>query len=256
MLRIGCGPPVVHVGPGVVQTPHRVEPVRELVPDDGAERAEIAGRVGRWISTFAGFLMAWFLQAVPSPISAAHAIPPPPEQSVANCTNPTYASDAFVCADATLLGLDRQVRDALASLAFANTVAPKALVEDQEAWFRRRSLCAFSERQAGCLRAAYSERIVVLDVLRKASPALAQSGAMAACSGAPWDSTDARIKLGDRGPAIVMDAEGRVLTVALDAEPRDDWSPFVRFSTEGETIRLSPLDHPAIECRTLPPVRR
>jgi len=208
--------------------------------------------VGRWIGTYAGFLMAWFLQAVPSLISAAHAIPPPPTQSVADCTNPTYASDAFVCADAELLGLDQQVRDALAGLSFPGAVAPRSLVEDQEAWFRRRSLCAFSERQAGCLRAAYSERIVVLGALRKASPELAQSGAMATCSGAPWDSMDARIKLGDRGPAIVMDTEGRVLAVALDAEPRDDWSPFVRFSTEDEMIRFAPLDHPAIECRTLP----
>jgi uncharacterized protein YecT (DUF1311 family) len=212
--------------------------------------------VGRWIGPYAGFLMAWFLHAVPSPISAAHAVPPPPEQSVANCTNPTYASDLFVCADPELLGLDRQVRGALAGLSFAGAVAPKSLVEDQQAWFRRRSRCAFSDQQAGCLRSAYSERIVVLDVLRKASPALAQSGAMATCSGARWDSTDARIKLGDRGPAIVMDGEGRVLAVALDAEPRDDWSPFVRFSTEGETIRFSPLDHPDIECRTTPSVRR
>jgi len=45
--------------------------------------------------------------------------PPPPEQSVANCTNSTYASDFFVCADPELLGLDRQVRDVLAGLSFA-----------------------------------------------------------------------------------------------------------------------------------------
>jgi len=211
---------------------------------------------GRWLVAYAGFLMAWFLQAVPSPISSAHAVPPPPEQRVANCTNPTYASDAFVCADADLLRLDQQVGEALDAKSLATSVAPKSLVEDQEAWFRRRSLCAFSERQADCLRAAYSERIVVLGALRKASPEFAQSGAMATCSGAPWDSTDARIKLGDRGPATVMDAEGRVLAVALDAEPRDDWSPFVRFSTAGEMIRFSPLDHPAIECRTLPAARR
>lgn len=212
--------------------------------------------LGNGVGTYAGFLMAWFLHAVPSPISAAHAIPPPPEQSVANCTNPTYASDAFVCADAELLGLDRQVRDALASLSFAGAVAPKSLVEDQQAWFKRRSRCAFSDKQAGCLRAAYSERIVVLDQLSKASPALAQTGAIAKCSDAPWESAGVRIRLGDRGPATVMDAEGRVLAVALDAEPRDGWSPFVRFRTEGETIRFSPLDHPAIECRTLPSVRR
>jgi uncharacterized protein YecT (DUF1311 family) len=222
-----------------------------------APRATAAGNnwlgqkaVARWLYAYAVLLMAWLLQAVPSPISAAHAVPPPPEQSVANCTNPTYASDSFVCADPELLALDRQVRDGLAGLSLAAVVAPKSLVEDQQAWFRRRSLCAFSDRQAGCLRAAYSERIVVLGAVRKASPEFAQSGAMAICSGAPWESTDARIKLGDRGPATVMDAEGRVLAVALDAEPRDDWSPYVRFSTAGETIRLFPLDHPAIECRT------
>lgn len=211
---------------------------------------------GNAVSACVGFLMAWFLQAVPSPVTAAHATPPPLAQSVANCGNPTYASDSLVCVDSGLLGLDRKVGEALAGLSIMSRVAPQSLVEDQEAWFRRRSRCAFSGSHAGCLSAAYSERLVVLEVLRKASPALAQGGIMTACSGAPWDSAYARIRLGDRGLATAMDAEGRVLVVALDAGPRDDWSSFVRFTTEGEVIRFSPLDRPAIECRPVPSVRR
>lgn len=216
----------------------------------------VVGMLGNAIGTYAGFTMAWFLQAGPSPISAAHAIPPPPEQSTANCTNPTYASDAFVCADKELLALDQRVRSTLVVTSLANAVAPTSLVEDQEAWFKRRSRCAFSERQAGCLRAAYSERIVVLDALRKATLELAQSGAKAACRDAPWGSEEVRMTLDDHGLATVMDTEGRVLAVALGREPRDDWAPFVRFSAEGETVRFSALDHSPVECHALPSVRR
>jgi hypothetical protein len=138
----------------------------------------------------------------------------------------------------------------------ATAVAPASLVEDQEAWFKRRSRCAFSEKQARCLNAAYSERIVVLDALREASPDLAQSGASAACRDAPWGSAEVRIMLDDRGPATLMDTAGRVLAVALDGVARDDWAPFVGFSAEGETVRFSPLDHPPVECHALPSVRR
>ena len=116
--------------------------------------------------------------------------------------------------------------------------------------------CAFSERQAGCLRAAYSERIVVLAALREASLELAQSGESAACRDAPWGSAEVRIALDDHGPAMVMDTEGRALAVALGGELRDDWAPFVRFSAEGETVRFSPLDQPPVECHALPEVRR
>jgi len=40
----------------------------------------------------------------------ASAIPPPPAQLAAQCESPTYASDVAVCADESLLALDRQVR--------------------------------------------------------------------------------------------------------------------------------------------------
>ena len=41
----------------------------------------LVGSLGNAIGTYAGFLMVGWLQSVPSPIGAAHAIPPPPLQS-------------------------------------------------------------------------------------------------------------------------------------------------------------------------------
>ena len=49
-----------------------------------------------------------------------------------------------------------------------------------------------------------------------------------------------------------MDSAGRVLAVALDVQPREDWASFVRFGADGETIRLLPLERPAFECRGRP----
>jgi uncharacterized protein YecT (DUF1311 family) len=208
----------------------------------------VAGMLGNALGTYLGFLMTWFLQAVPSPISAARAVPPPPEQVTADCTDPTYASDMLVCADPELLGLDRQLADALKRVRSAAVATPTSLVEAQNAWFRRRSRCAFSARHADCLRVAYSERIVVLDVLGKASPALAPADTLARCSGAPWGPIDVRVVVAD-GPLIVLDDAGRVLAVALDTQPREDWVSFVRFVADNETIRLIALEHPPIECR-------
>jgi uncharacterized membrane protein/uncharacterized protein YecT (DUF1311 family) len=211
----------------------------------------VVGLLGNALGTYLGFLMAWFLQAVPYPISAAHAVPPPLEQVVADCAHPTYASDMLVCGDAELLGLDRQVADALKRIRPATVATPASLLEAQDAWFRRRSRCAFSAQHKDCLKAAYSERIAVLDVLGKASPALAQAGTRARCSGAPWGPIDVRV-VAAGGPLIVLDDTGRVLAVALGAQPREDWAAFVRFVADGETIRLIPLERPAFECRGRP----
>jgi uncharacterized membrane protein len=211
----------------------------------------VAGMIGNALGTYLGFLMAWFLQAVPSPIGAAHAIPPPPDQVVADCTHPTYASDVMVCGDPDLLDLDRQVADALKRIRPATLATPAPLLEAQGAWFRRRSRCAFSAQHADCLKAAHSERIVVLDVLGRVSPALAQTGALARCSGAPWRPTDVRV-VAAGGSLIVLDSAGHVLAVALDVQPREDWAAFVRFVADGETIRLIPLEHPPFGCRASP----
>ena len=52
----------------------------------------LVGTLGNAVGTYAGFMMVGFLHAVPSPISAAHAVAPTPVQIVTDCTRPTYAA--------------------------------------------------------------------------------------------------------------------------------------------------------------------
>jgi uncharacterized membrane protein len=212
----------------------------------------LVGSLGNAIGTYAGFLMVWWLQSAPSPMSDAHAIPPPPTQSVADCDRPTYASDQLVCADPDLLALDRKLGDLLAAAASSGQIAPVSLVEPQEAWFRRRSLCAFSERHAACLKAAYSERIAVISVVGKVSPEVRRSAQLATCSKAPWGSSDVLIGRGADGRMAVLDAQTRVLAVAFASPAAADWSPFVRFTTDGTAVRFTALDGTIAECRTHP----
>jgi uncharacterized protein len=196
--------------------------------------------------------MAWWLQSAPSPISDAHAIPPPPVQAVADCERPTYASDQLVCADARLLSLDRELRDLLAMVDLPSRVAPTSLVEPQEAWFRRRSLCAFSETHAACLNAAYSERIAVLTAVNLASAAVTRGAEAATCDNAPWGSRDVLIRRNSRHTATVMDARATVLGVAFTSAHGSDWSPSVQFRRDGAAIQFTTLDGTTIDCRILP----
>jgi hypothetical protein len=49
-----------------------------------------------------------------------------------------------------------------------------------------------------------------------------------------------------------MDMQARVLAVGFAAVRGNDWSPFVRITTRGATIRLTTLDGPVVECRIRP----
>ena len=212
----------------------------------------LVGSLGNAIGTYAGFLMVGWLQSVPSPISAAHAIPPPPVQSVADCERPTYASDQLVCADAELLALDRELGNLLATVDLTTRVAPMSLVEPQEAWLRRRSLCAFSERHAACLKAAYSERIAVIAAVGSASTEATQRSEPATCNDAPWGSIDVLIQRTSGQSATAMDRQARVRAVALASARGSDWSPFARFAEDGAAIRFTTLDGTAFECQIRP----
>jgi hypothetical protein len=97
-----------------------------------------------------------FLAGDPLP-GAAGAVPPPVAQVAADCRTPIYASDVVVCGDPTLLRLDNRMREMLGRGGPEIGGQEGSLVESQEAWFRRRSLCAFSVQQAACLEAAYAD---------------------------------------------------------------------------------------------------
>ena len=212
----------------------------------------LVGSLGNAIGTYAGFLMVGWLQSMPSPISAAHAIPPPLVQSVADCERPTYASDHLVCGDTELRALDRELRDLLATVDLGARVAPASLVEPQEMWFRRRSLCAFSELHAACLKAAYSERIAVITAVGSASTEATQSAEAASCSNSPWGSSDVLIRRTSGHTTTVMDMQARVLVVAFASPRGSDWSPSVRFAADGAAIRFTTIDGTTVECHIRP----
>jgi uncharacterized membrane protein/uncharacterized protein YecT (DUF1311 family) len=209
----------------------------------------LVGSLGNAIGTYAGFLMAGWLQSGPTPISAAQAIPPPPVQGVADCERPTYASDQLVCGDAELLALDRELGNLLAAVDLTTRVVPASLVESQEAWFRRRSLCAFSERHADCLKAAYAERIAVMTEVGQAATAATERSNPAACRDAPWGSFDVLVRGTSGETATVLDGQTRVLAVAIASARGSDWSPFVRFAADGAANRFTTRDGTTFECR-------
>ena len=173
-------------------------------------------------------------------------------QTVADCVRPTYASDQPVCADARRLALDRELRDLLATVDLPSRVAPASLVEAQEAWFRRRSLCAFSERHAACLESAYSERLAVIRAVGSASTTAPHDAQAATCSHAPWGSSEVVFRRNGRHAATVMDTQARVLAVASVPARGNDWSPFVRITTRGAAIRFTTLDGTTVDCRIRP----
>lgn len=85
------------------------------------------------------------------------AVPPPPPQVRADCTEPSYASDQLVCADAELLELDRLLGSLIER---GGPVVSDA--GDDEDWFRRSRRCAFDTAHRECLMAAYCLRLAVL----------------------------------------------------------------------------------------------
>lgn len=181
------------------------------------------------------------------------AVPPPPEQVGANCQASTYASDMLVCADSLLRALDAQMREAWDAVDFESVVAPGAWIEAQDAWFRRRSLCAFKERHADCLRGAYVERIAVLEALRRVALRPQRQGTQASCPGAPWGHARVRVRAPESGALTIEDSTAKALAAAIPAEADGVWSPYVRFEVDGAVVRLEALEGPTTVCTLIVP---
>jgi uncharacterized protein len=193
-------------------------------------------------------LLALLLPLIVACTTPAAAVPPPLEQTAANCESPTYASDVRVCGDPLLRALDARMRDAWAALDLAGVVAPEAWVEPQQAWFKRRSLCAFSEHHADCLQGAYRERIAVLEALRLVASRPRRAAAPATCAHAPWGGSSVRIRAPATGALTIEIDDARVLVAATPPRAGSAWTPFVAFTVEGPSIRLLPISGPAITC--------
>jgi uncharacterized protein YecT (DUF1311 family) len=181
------------------------------------------------------------------------AVPPPPDQVQANCEAPTYASDMLVCADSFLRALDSRMSEAWDAVDFASVAAPGAWVEAQNAWFRRRSLCAFSERHADCLQAAYVERIAVLQALGRVALRPKRQGLHASCNGAPWGHSRVRVRAPELGALTLEAGATQVLAAATPAAPVGAWVPYVGFEVDGSTIRLTTQEGTTIVCTLVVP---
>jgi uncharacterized protein len=190
------------------------------------------------------------------------AVPPPPLQIAADCERPSYASDQRVCGDVALLALDRQVQEAWRAIAAGRTARPPAapssmqeaadlppLLEAQDAWFARRSRCAFAEAHAACLTAAYRDRARVLDAWQRAvSRTFADSGTRMRCTGAPWGGAAVIVHRPMAETRVLGNPDGRALAIATRGEGPDGWQPFVRIEGDAPPLRLRPLSGGAISC--------
>jgi uncharacterized protein len=201
------------------------------------------------VATFTGLCAAALLLVmVLAGCSGPPAVPPPPGQSAANCGAPTYASDMLVCADPDLRALDARMRDALDALDLTSVVAPGAWVEPQQDWFERRSLCAFSERHADCLREAYMERIAVLEALQRVASRPARLGADTVCRDAPWSQAGLRLRAPVTGAMTIEDRDARVVAAATPHRPDGPWHPYIAFSVDGTKVRLTTASGSTLEC--------
>jgi uncharacterized protein len=178
------------------------------------------------------------------------ALPPPLPQIGADCERPTYASDRLVCEDAALLALDRQVRDAWLALAAAQPAIERPpLLESQQAWFGRRSRCAFVETQAACLRAAYLDRAEVLDAWqRTASGALVSPGTRMRCTHAPWGEEAVTVHSTAANALVITTLSGRMLAIASPGAGQDGWLSYVWLEAAERQLRLRLLSGAAITC--------
>jgi uncharacterized protein len=170
----------------------------------------------------------------------AGAVPPPESQNTANCTTPVYASDTLVCEDAELSIIDRRLTLAIASSVPAAS-SPLALMEPNEAWFKRSRLCAFKEAHRACLVTAYNERLAVLAAAASLSPRL--SATCAAFAGNPVGKYD-----------VVISNEGLALwrenvLFAVATQPLENvWQPYLMYRRSGNSFRFSGLDGRVFKC--------
>lgn len=166
------------------------------------------------------------------------AIPPPVEQFTANCAAPVYASDRLICADSELLDAELRIAELWRS---AQPVwLPGPWLEQQNAWFRRRALCAFKKRHRECLAGASTERIAVLSAAT-GRPA----GTAGRCTG---DGGPRTVSLSRNSGSLAVYDQDRLIWLALRANA--DWTPFVSWAG-GRSLVFRPLDGSPLRCRTI-----
>ncbi len=158
------------------------------------------------------------------------AIPPPPYQRTADCTAPTYATDALVCGDTTLLETDWQLVRLYDAAETTGLRIEGALTESSTEWLRRRSRCAFSPNHRACVVAAYRERMSVVQALLAARAGTAPLTVR--CGADQWRGRHVRTAAGLEA-LVLSDEAGRPVGVALAAAEGPDWRASVAYVPTG-----------------------
>jgi uncharacterized protein len=172
------------------------------------------------------------------------AVPPPVEQTSADCARPVYASDMLVCEDSALKALDAQLAELVSGAPLAGTM----LIESDTAWFKRRSRCAFAAEHRACLAAAYEERLMVRLALAS-SPETA--GKAATCKGTRPLAGALLTAVSDAPILLIRDAaSSKGIGVALPPAAKDaPWQPFASVTRKGKSANLATLGGDTWQCR-------
>lgn len=149
------------------------------------------------------------------------AVPPPLAQESADCVHPVYATDQLICADPELRRLDADLVASVVRVHRMSGWPASPLFEGQQAWFKRRSLCAFQKKHRDCVVLAYRTRIRELEALAVRP----SGGVFLRCKGNP-----AQLMLfpGPQEGRIITDAAKTPLFVAFPAAATP-WTPFVSY---------------------------
>jgi uncharacterized protein len=172
------------------------------------------------------------------------AVPPPVEQTSADCARPTYASDMLVCEDSELKARDAE----LAALVSAAPLAGAALMESDAEWFRRSRLCAALAEQRACLAAAYAGRLT----LRRMLAAPPTEGQPATCKSAKGTHEVTLAMLAEGTRLVIRDrATGAPLGVAPPPVAKGaPWQSFASFTRKGDRVTITTLGGESWVCRS------
>lgn len=172
-------------------------------------------------------------------LALTQATPPPIEQTTADCINPVYATDHYICADAALSGQEREIADLWRAAKADFPQSP--WFETQTAWFKRRAMCAFQTDQGACVRGANEERRSVLTAL----PIPDVSSLRPATCTSEGRRASSNLVVGC--DSVTAYEDGAPIWSAFPRSPA--WTPFVTFS-RGRSIQLRRMDGAKMMCRT------
>jgi uncharacterized protein len=169
------------------------------------------------------------------------AVPPPVEQFTADCAAPVYASERLICSDSELLGTEAQIAD-LWRAAQPNW-SPGPWLEQQEAWFRRRALCAFQTEHRACLQGANAERVRVL------AAASRRPGAIASPARCISEDVSQTVSVDRRDQTLAAYDQHGLTWLASRADTH--WRPFTVWEG-GRSLTVVRADGTRLTCRVDP----